>query len=311
MRIPARFAILVLFATSLVASDPPKRAIALTFDDLPFADTGTGSSPSEVQEVNRQLLAILRKHRAPAIGFVNEKKVEASDRERRIAALNLWLQDGQKLGNHTYSHPDFNKLTLAEFIADTERGETVLKQMLSSHKQSLVYFRFPFNHAGNDAAKKNGFEEWLLEHHYELATCTVENSDWIFNRAYTVALNAGDNEKAKLIRANYLEFTDAKLRFFEKASQDIAGREFPQVLLMHDNRLNADALDELLTRMERHGYKFVTLEEAQSDPIYRTPESYVGEYGPIWLYRWAPALKKKIDGSSEPEPPKWIVDMTQ
>ncbi len=299
--------ILLFLIPVAVADEPQKKAIALTFDDLPLA--GESWDHSDVLDVNRRILGALRKHLAPAIGFVNGKKVDTIDRTRRLAALELWLKGGKILGNHTYSHPDFNDLSLAEFIADTERGETIFQQ-LGTHGQQVRYFRFPFNHTGNDLSKKTGFEKWLSDHHYEIATCTVENSDYLFNRAYVAAIEAGDKKKARQIRASYLDFTDSILDYYERVATDLAGREFPQVFLAHANRLNADSLDEMLTRMERRGYRFVTTGEAQSDAIYRTPDNYVSRNGPMWPYRWAPALGKKIDGRLEPEPPKSIVEFS-
>jgi hypothetical protein len=55
------------------------------------------------------------------------------------------------------------------------------------------------------------------------------------------------------------------------------------------------------------GYRFVTLQQAQQDPAYQTPDTFISEYGPMWGYRWARELKIKVDGSQEPEPPEWIV----
>ena len=58
------------------------RTVALTFDDLPFADAGkAGMTPDErivtAQAVNRSILTALHRHHAPAIAFVNENKVTA------------------------------------------------------------------------------------------------------------------------------------------------------------------------------------------------------------------------------------------
>jgi hypothetical protein len=136
----------------------------------------------------------------------------------------------------------------------------------------------------------------------------VENSDWVFAAAYDKALESGDKLSAEKIRTAYLDLTDAKLAFFEKASRDVFGHEFPQVFLLHANRINAAALDELLTRVEKRGYRFVSLAEAQSDPTYRTADNYVGPYGAVWIYRWASTLGRKVDGRSEPELPQWVED---
>lgn len=298
---------LVLISSLLVAQDMPKRSIALTFDDLPMA-SNSQPTPDEVTELTKAILASLAKHHALAVGFVNEVKVHVGDDAKRAAALELWLKEGQTLGNHTYSHPSFNKLTLAEFTADAERGQTLLQQLLPKYSQKLRFFRYPFNNTGDTKEKKLGFEGWLAANHYEIATCTVENSDWVFAAAYDHALQHKDKETAARITSAYFDFTEAKLAFFEKVAHDLFGHEFQQVYLLHANRLNAAALDELLTRVEKRGYRFVTLAEAQSDPAYRTPDNYIGPYGMLWTYRWAPTLGKKLDGRGEPEVPQWVAE---
>jgi hypothetical protein len=52
-------------------------------------------------------------------------------------------------------------------------------------------------------------------------------------------------------------------------------------MLLHANRLNAGLIDELLQIFEQKQYRFVTLDEAQSDPAYSTPE-VVSKYGQMW-----------------------------
>jgi hypothetical protein len=53
-------------------------------------------------------------------------------------------------------------------------------------------------------------------------------------------------------------------------------------------------------------YRFVSLQEAQSDLAYQTPDTFISEYGPMWGYRWARELKILVDGRQEPEVPDWI-----
>jgi hypothetical protein len=88
----------------------------------------------------------------------------------------------------------------------------------------------------------------------------------------------------------------------------VFGREFPQVMLMHVNRLNADTLDDVLSLIERRGYSFVTLVDAQSDPVYRTTDTYVGADGRMWTYRWAPSRGRKADVEHRPIPPRWVLN---
>ena len=113
---PAILAIVIalrsLSITGASQPAPPARLVALTFDDRPYVAVGSSYLPP-AQRVTSSLLKILVSHRAPAIGFVNEVQLRSSvDREARIALLRQWIDRGMLLGNHTYSHPDFNTVSV-------------------------------------------------------------------------------------------------------------------------------------------------------------------------------------------------------
>src|SRR2546427_4532970 len=91
-------------ASSLAA---PARTIAITVDDLPFV--GYGLALTGIQEETAKLLSALKRNRVPAIGFVNEDKLEVEGQfEAQVALLQAWLDAGMELGNHGYGHIDFN-----------------------------------------------------------------------------------------------------------------------------------------------------------------------------------------------------------
>ncbi len=77
-------------------------------------------------------------------------------------------------------------------------------------------------------------------------------------------------------------------------------------MLLHANRLNAELIDKLLQIFEQKHYRFVTLDQAQSDAAYSTPE-VVSKYGEMWGYRWAKQRAVKVNGSLETEPSPWIL----
>ena len=85
--------------------------MALTFDDLPFVELEQAHDLARVQDKTKELIRTLREHRAPAIGFVNEAKLNVSGEiSARTDLLEQWVDAGFILGNHTYSHPDLNAL---------------------------------------------------------------------------------------------------------------------------------------------------------------------------------------------------------
>ncbi|MGH7444597.1 MAG: polysaccharide deacetylase family protein [Longimicrobiales bacterium] len=291
-------------AASATAANP-QRTVAFTFDDLPVIST---TRDTAVQwSVTRGILSALRESDAPAIGFVNEDKLgDRGARAARIRMLRAWLDAGHDLGNHSYSHPDLNTTPLALYTADITRGEEVTTALRGARP---VYFRHPFLHAGNDSAKKAGLDRFLTDNDYRVAPVTIDNQDWIFARAYDLAVDAADSSLAQRVADAYIVYMDTVFGFYEAQSRAIVGREIPQVLLLHANRINRDQLDELLAMARRRGYAFVTLEEALRDSAYDRSDTYVGPAGITWLHRWA--ITDALDRSifiGEPEVPSFVAD---
>jgi hypothetical protein len=172
----------------------------------------------------------------------------------------------------------------------------------------LAFFRFPMNQTGDTKAKHDAIAEFLLRRGYELATCTIDTSDYVFNRAYVRMLANHDATSAGRLRRDYLAYTDTEIDYYAGLNRQVLGYEPPEVMLLHDNRLNADMIEQLLSLFRQKRYAFVTLASAQSDPAYRTPETYITKFGPMWGYRWARERNVKVNGSLEPDPPKWITE---
>src|SRR3984893_11727305 len=279
------------------------RTIALTFDDLPVT---AAKDPVEAQSVNRAILDALKNHHASAIGFVNEKTVEELGRANGRRILEQWVREGFDLGNHTFSHADLNNITLEQFKQEVVTGEDSFRPMLAEVGKTPRFLRFPFNHSGDTKEKHDSVAAFLKQRGYEVAACTIDNEDYLFNAAYIQMLAKKDDARATKLRAEYLAYTATEIDYYASLHKQVFGREIPQVMLLHANRLNADVLDEILSVFERKQYRFVSLEAAQSDPAYRVPDTFVTKFGPMWGYRWAKELDIKVDGSLESEPPSWI-----
>lgn len=294
--------------SALRTGSTSRRAVAITIDDLPVISTRSDTVTQWA--VTRGILAALQAAEAPAVGFVNEAMLHAgAARAARIRMLEAWLSAGHDLGNHTYSHPDLNSTPLATYTDDIIAGEAVTTRLRGARP---VFFRHPFLHVGNDTAKKAGLERFLAGRDYRVAPVTIDNSDWAFARAHDRALDANDSTLARRIADEYVQYMDTVFGFYEAQARLIVGRELPQILLLHANRLNAGKLDELLAMARGRGYRFITLEEALRDPAYQRSDSYVGPAGITWLHRWA--ISDDMDRSifrGEPAVPAFVEDARQ
>jgi carbon monoxide dehydrogenase subunit G/peptidoglycan/xylan/chitin deacetylase (PgdA/CDA1 family) len=287
-----------------------RRTMTVTIDDLPYVQHGGGPYVVRARAATSKILNTLKKHNAPAIGFVNESKLEVSgEREGRIALLQLWIDSGMTLGNHTYSHPDFNSRTVEQFEEEIAKGDVVTRQLMRARQPYQLYFRHPMTHTGDTQEKKEAVEKFLAARGYKVTPHTIENSDYIFTIPYATAMQKKDEALAKRLREEYLAHTLAATEFAEKISPQVFGREIPQTLLIHVNDITADCLDEMLTKFEARGYTFVTLDAVMADPAYQTKDTYVGKHGPSWIFRWMKSKGMDVDFAGDPEPAKWVMDL--
>jgi peptidoglycan/xylan/chitin deacetylase (PgdA/CDA1 family) len=287
--------------------------VAITVDDLPYARGNLVSKDRATEEsvataVNRKLLAAFRTRHIEATGFVIQRGVESLG-VTGVRILEQWTKQGLDLGNHTYSHPEINALSVEEIQGEIVRGEPVIGPLMRSIGKPLKFFRFPENHTGDTKAKHDAVMQFLAQRGYTVATCTIDNSDYVFNEAYVHMLANRDSEHAKRLRSEYLAYTKQEIEYYAALNMQVLGYEPPQVMLLHANRLNADVIEPLLALFTDSSYKFVSLATAQSDAAYRpASEEYITKFGPMWGYRWAAERSVKVNGNLEPQPPRWILE---
>jgi len=285
------------------AAQSPRRQIAITFDDLP----ATHGDLQKMSTITNQLLGKITANHIPAIGFVNERKVDIrSEAVARTALLKMWLDHGLELGNHTYSHIAIDNVSLDEYKADVIRGEAVTKRLLEERGKRLRYFRHPQLRTGPTVEYKKGLDEFLAARGYTIAPVTIDNNDFIFAEVYQRAKARGDQITMQRVAAAYVPYMESVFEFFEKLSRDALGYEVRQTLLLHANELNADHFEALVAMMKRRGYAFITLDEALQDKAYSLPDAQV-KMGLSWIHRWM--IAKGMPMRPEPREPEFIAKL--
>src|SRR5437899_1726990 len=275
----------------------PNRQVAITIDDLPAGSAG-GMSAATITEMTSKLMAALREQKVPAVGFVNEKKLyKIGEVDARIKALEMWVESGFELGNHTYSHFSLNKVGLKAWEDDVIQGESVTRILLGQHNMQLRYFRHPYLDTGRDLETRRHAEAFLVGRGYRIAPVTLDAWDWMYAGVYDDAKKRGDSPLQGELAKSYLSYSDQVFEYSEKLSKRIVGYEPKQILLLHANQLEADHIVELLEVMRKRGYRFITLEDALGDQAYGLPDTYVGEEGTGWLDHWAISQGKPPQGA--------------
>ena len=303
---------LACLPTSTSAQSKQQKRVAITFDDLPVASTV--QTAEGWAEITTKLLTTMTRNKIPVVGFVNESQLYRDNRldPKRVALLKQWLDAGLELGNHTFSHKSLHSIPLAEYESDVLLGEEVLRQLTAAKHAKLRYFRHPFLHTGRSLEVRQQFESFLHTHGYTVAPATIDNSEWIFARAYDNARDANDVTATAQIAEAYVPYMESKFAHFENLSEKLFGRQIKQVLLLHANSINADHFGDLVAMLKRRGYKFITLAEALTDSAYKSPDTTTGAWGISWIDRWA--LTRKVPDDffkGEPRTPAFVLKLAK
>ncbi|GAB4037664.1 polysaccharide deacetylase family protein [Spirosoma gilvum] len=303
--------LLICLLLLLTSTAEAQKRMVITIDDLPTVSSFY-KTPQQKQQLTQKLLAHVTYAHVPAIGFVIGGLLQSASRpdSAQIALLQQWLEAGLELGNHTFAHKDYNLIPFEESKADVIQGEMIVKNFVEKQGKPFRYFRHPYLRKGDTPAKKDSLENFLRQRGYREAPVTIDNSDWLFARAYDHALMLNDAALMAQVGQNYVDYMLDCVAYYEAQSQALFNRPISQILLIHANSINADFLGKLLSELKNRGYSFITLDEALKDDAYQSADTYTGKGGISWLHRWALTRGKKGEFfKGEPEVPAAIDEL--
>ncbi len=206
--------------------------VALTFDD--------GPNPATTP----QIIAILKKHHAPATFFNNGIRYAvagAKELAAQIAADPDYL-----LGNHSQHHLDLSKESATKVASEVALTDTLIRAAGETPK----YFRFPFG-AASCAAKAH--VEGLG---YTVVGWHIDSADWCYAAGHGTCKKATFKYVPDALRSDMLGYVMSQVHATNGG-----------VILFHDiHQSTADHLDAVLTAMEHAGFSFVRLDDASVFP---------------------------------------------
>lgn len=169
------------------------------------------------------ILDALKKHNAPATFFVVGHFVEtAPEMVKRM------VEEGHKVGNHTYHHPDLGKISTREqFAQELTSLEELYKEVTGEEMEKL--YRPP------------------------QGKYSIENLDMAKDMGYTTFFWS----------LAYVDWYQDKQPTHQEAFDKLLKRIHPgAIVLLHStSSTNAEVMDELLTRWEEMGYTFRSLDD--------------------------------------------------
>jgi len=226
--------------------------IALTIDDLPFVGTN-GNDEGNLRRTRERFMNILNSlvvNQIPATGFI----IAGSIAKGQWELLEAFRKEGFELGNHTYSHANFNRLTAEEYINEIAKADKVLEPIMTQPK----YFRYPYLAEGT-GEKKQTVHDYLAANQYTVAPVTIDSKDYQFNGRFVNISWRVRKQYLNQIKQQYLAYIWKQTVKAEKQAKDPHAK---QILLIHANLLNSFCLSDIIQMYKKHGYRFITLDEA-------------------------------------------------
>ena len=271
------------------------RKIAIGFVSIPPVDR-TANPPKDSDATARLLIAKLQRYNVPAIGFVTGSAISDGDKLFPIRAniVRLWRDAGLEVGIGNFKHVWFYNTPYDEYVAGVAKNEAVVNKILGEKNQKLQYFSYPFLNTGKSVEERDRFERWLGDRGLASVKYTVDNNEWMYSYAYDMARNDNDIHTMNEVRIAFIKYMDKMMDHYEAYSQEMFGREVAQTMVLTPSRLVADSADDLFGLLQKRGYKFVSIDEAQADEAYKTPETMIGQFGNSWFERWTVSQGRKL-----------------
>ena len=284
--------LLAWIAAPIVCSEE----LAITFDDLPLnGELAPGLSRTKIV---KHVVAILDQHKlSPVYGFVNGKRFENSP--DGAEAMRQWINAGELIGNHTYAHSDLTDISAVDFLQDMRANEPVLERLDSDNHWH--WFRYPYLHEGNTLTKRDQVRGALAQRGYRVAQVTLDWEDYLWNSAYAHCVARHDERAVQWLHDSYLDFASRYIDADRAMAQAVVGRPVSHVLLLHLGSYSEVILPELIELLRHKGFSFVSLEQAQRDPIYASNPNVATDNGGTLLEQWLDA--RRLDHPQAPEKP--------
>jgi peptidoglycan/xylan/chitin deacetylase (PgdA/CDA1 family) len=262
--VSARYAcaLLALLASPAAARDA-QPVIVLTFDDLP-AHSALPPDTTRVEIAQKTIKAFKDAGVGEVYGFVNGNQTIAEPASAPV--LDLWRAAGLPLGNHAWTHPNLNQVSVADYLADIDHTESLIAPLMKG--ADFHWFRYPFLAEGDDPAKRMEVRKGLAARGYRIAQVTMSFGDYMWNEPYARCVAAGDQAAIAKLEETYLHAAAETAAATRKDARALYGHDIPYVLLMHLGALDARMLPRLLAQYRDEGFEFTSLAKAEADPVF-------------------------------------------
>jgi peptidoglycan-N-acetylglucosamine deacetylase len=253
----------ILIVTIRIHAQP---YISFTFDD----GITTDMPGYTFEQWNKMILDNLDNAGIKAVFFVTG--TNKSDSKGQFL-LKSWNDRGHRIGNHTFSHPDYGskELTFGEFRMELLRNDSIINK-LSNY---IKLFRFPYLKEGDTREKIDLFRAFMKEQGYRNGYVTIDASDWYINSRLLKRLKDKPDAGINGYRLFYLEHLYSRAAFYEDLAVQLTGRHIHHTLLLHHNLTSALFLGDLIKMFRDKGWTILNAEDAYQDEIFMSEPTNV------------------------------------
>jgi len=246
------------FGTRSIAREPAPQ-FSITMDDFNWQN----AVKLTASERNNAILDTLHSHAIKAALFVVGRNIEAAEGKQLLSA---WDKAGHLIGNHTYSHHNYNAsdVDVPEYLKDILRAEVLLKDFPRFRK----YFRFPALKEGDTVEKRDTMRAFLAQNNYRTGHVTIDNSDWAIDSRLNARLKKNAAADVKPYRDYYMEHMWARAEYYDSLAKKVLGRPVKHTVLVHFNLLNGLFLGDLIEMFKSKGWQPIDAEDAFRDPVF-------------------------------------------
>jgi len=257
---------------------PPRKQIALTYDDAPLGDGPRFSGSERTAALIAQLDAA---QSGPVAIFVT---TQGLDREGGAARIEAYAAAGHFIANHSDRHAGASRTPTADYIADIDTAEAKLAQF----DNRRPWFRFPFLDEGGmgeenrTGEKRDAYRAALAERDLISGYVTIDTYDWHLDRLWSQAVADGRDVDMEVLSTLYVDMVIDAAAHYDALGQRVLGRRPVQVLLLHENDLAASFTTDMADGLRAAGWEIVDPNLAFADPIFdQLPETLFSGMGRI------------------------------
>jgi len=239
--------------------------IALTTDDLPVWPHEAWPADTEPREIASSVIDTLQTYDISGVyAYANSWLLDVDPSGAEI--LDLWVDAGHHIGNHTHSHIMLNDVTAAHYIHDIAVADELLSPWMSQAPSKT--FRYTLNLWGDTEEKRSKVKTYLDDAGYTAADVTTWVFEWEWDRVWRHFRREGKIEDARRLEREYVDFCVAQLKHDQECCRTLFGEAPVGILLGHYVPFFAETLDRLLSALIESGVEFVPLETALAEPAY-------------------------------------------